>query len=180
MKLEQAVHYIISKCPHPEKLGKTKLNKILWFADRETYIATGKPLTNAIYIKKQFGPVPRNIDTVIKKLIEAKKIEQQRKQTSEDYSRTLYTALQAPEENILSTSEMEILNPIIANIRDKHTAKGISEKSHDIAWDMAELDKEIPYASIHVSRIGKVTPEDIQWIQTQIANGEVTLKELAQ
>jgi hypothetical protein len=47
-RFEQAVHYIVdSTSAKPEELGKTKLAKVLFFADLEAFRRTGKPITEA-------------------------------------------------------------------------------------------------------------------------------------
>ena len=46
-KLQAAVHYVCFRSPDPRSLGKTKLNKILYYADREAYLRTGRPITHS-------------------------------------------------------------------------------------------------------------------------------------
>ena len=53
-------HYVIKRCD-PAKLGATKLNKVLWFADVIYYRRHGRTITASDnYVKQQFGPVQRN------------------------------------------------------------------------------------------------------------------------
>ena len=59
----------------PEELSPIKLNKILWFADRKAVLETGAPITNSIYIKKQYGPAIKNIDSFISELVESDKVQ---------------------------------------------------------------------------------------------------------
>ena len=41
------VHLAISAVDDPQKLGATKLNKIPWFVDGNTFLQTGSSLTGA-------------------------------------------------------------------------------------------------------------------------------------
>ena len=65
-KYKAAVHYIIASCDDPIKLGSIKLNKILFYSDSDMFFNTGKSITNDEYIKRQFGPVPKNILEILK------------------------------------------------------------------------------------------------------------------
>ena len=73
-KYKAAVHYIIASCDDPIKLGSIKLNKILFYSDSDMFFNTGKSITNDEYIKRQFGPVPKNILEILKELEDEKKI----------------------------------------------------------------------------------------------------------
>ncbi len=60
-KFDNLVHYVCARCQDPSLLGAVKLNKVLWYSDAAAYLALGSSITGATYIKRQFGPVPRDI-----------------------------------------------------------------------------------------------------------------------
>ena len=66
-RLPALAHYVIDGC-EPHELGAVKLNKALWFADREAFIAFGRTLTGREYIKLENGPVPRGINAALSEL----------------------------------------------------------------------------------------------------------------
>ena len=72
-RFEEAVHYVIAST-RPDELGKTKLAKVLFFADLDAYRRTGKPITEATYVKRQHGPMPEQLYTAIKALASSDKI----------------------------------------------------------------------------------------------------------
>ena len=53
---------------HP--VSRTKLNKLLFFADVAHYIAHGKQISRSDYVKLNFGPVPFEIDEVRNWMVE--------------------------------------------------------------------------------------------------------------
>jgi hypothetical protein len=55
-KFKALVHYIVASCDDPQRLGATKLNKVLWFADAFSYRATKNSITDETYVKRQRGP----------------------------------------------------------------------------------------------------------------------------
>ena len=55
-----------------------------------------------------------------------------------------------------------------------HTAMGISEKTHDVIWELAEIGEEIPYEAMWASRLDGVTKEDVKWAQEVSAAHQLT------
>jgi hypothetical protein len=49
----------------------------------------------------------------------------------------------------------------------KHTASSMSELSHDIIWEAAEIGEEIPLYTYFASRFGEINEEDIQWAKSR-------------
>lgn len=65
-KIYEIINYIVG-CfkDNPSKLGKVKLAKILWFADREFMYKYHSELTGLEYQKLPFGPVPKKYDQIL-------------------------------------------------------------------------------------------------------------------
>ncbi len=53
---------------HYHDIGKTQLNKILFFIDREYYIKTQETMTGDTYIKNFYGPTPKCIMKILDNL----------------------------------------------------------------------------------------------------------------
>ena len=62
--LDLLVHYICATCDNPAQLGATRLNSILWHADAIRYADTGRSITGATYVRRQFGPAPKDLAAV--------------------------------------------------------------------------------------------------------------------
>jgi hypothetical protein len=162
-KFNDLVHYtcwIGSRYPN---FGKTILNKVLWFADREKYIKTGKMVTNHIYIKKPYGPVPANIDSSLKELVGENKIVVNNEDYYCGYRKTNFRVLKEPSLDLLDTSDIHLLNRNIEEICQNHSANSISTLSHDFIWECATDGEEIPMYAILASEIGSITEEDKIW-----------------
>ena len=69
-KFKTLVHYICWKCDDPSKLGATKLNKIIWFAERSWFLKTGEAISGVKFVKQERGPVPNAILPVLDSLVE--------------------------------------------------------------------------------------------------------------
>jgi hypothetical protein len=168
-KLEIVMHYIIWRCQDPTTLGAEKLNKVLFFSDICSYLELGKPITGISYIKRQFGPVPNEKDFFSAR----NNLEQNRKiAVTKDLYYKLpqyqFVALEKPDISSLSPEEVSILDIITEEICQKHTASSISEKTHNIIWEAAEIGEEIPLFAVFSSRFGEITEKDIQWAKSEI------------
>lgn len=167
------VHYIINQCGDPEKLGATKLNKILWFLDSSYYYLHGKAVTEANYIKLQHGPVPENIMYVKEFLQEEKKIVI-RKSEAAYYIPEYLISLQEPDLSLFNAEEISIADKFIYNICNNHTASSISELSHDEIWQLAEHGEPIPLFTVFAQRTGELTPTDVEWGKQVVARIRAT------
>ena len=167
-KFKSLVHYVVSRrCNSPDTLGAVKLNKIMWLSDLTSYYERGKPITTSRYIKRAYGPVPASIMPVLRDLeregaitVTDAPIHNKRKTEYRVHVPMTSTDFLAPE-------ELAIVNGVIDHICDEHTAKSISEASHDHIWMAAADGEEIPLFTVF-SRPGKVSDTDKVWAQMKL------------
>ena len=161
-KFKALVHYVCWKRrDDPAKLlGSTKLNKILWLADFITYYREGAPITGARYVKREFGPVPRAIMPVLRDL-EREGAVFTREISFHGRPKVDFIIAREPMVEF-SMKELETIDRIITFVCEEHTAKSISDLSHDHIWHSAEDGEEIPYFTIFAIP-GELTEDDRQW-----------------
>ncbi|MCW4462215.1 Panacea domain-containing protein [Sphingomonas sp. BT-65] len=153
-RTEAVAHYIIARAD-PNKLGAVKLNKVMWFADLEAYRRLGRTVTGqASYEKRQHGPVPNNIVRSIRRLEQSDKIATREVPTFGG-TRREHVWLQKPDLSTFSADEVDILNEAIDWVCELHTARSISELSHDKLWENAEIGEQIPVGA------AVVVPDDL-------------------
>lgn len=168
-KFKTLVHYICSRCEdEPSRLGAVKLNKILWYSEIGNFVRTGTPLTGATFIKREYGPVPAVIPDVIAEL------QSERKLFVRDvpvyrFEKKEYIPLTEPDiDTFFSASDILNIDRVIDMVCDMHTARTISEQSHNEAWQLAAIGEELPlYAALAVP--GEITEEDLKWADKKIA-----------
>lgn len=153
-RTEAVAHYIIARAD-PNKLGAVKLNKVMWFADLEAYRRLGHTVTGqASYEKRQHGPVPNNIVRSIRRLEQSDKIATREVPTFSGIRRE-HVWLRKPDLSAFSADEVDILNEAIDWVCERHTARSISELSHDKLWENAEIGEQIPVGA------AVVVPDDL-------------------
>ncbi len=167
-KLKLSVHYIIAKCGDPRKLGATKLNKILWFADSFAYVYWGESITGSKYIRKPYGPVPKNIEKTKKQLIVERKINVQSRK--EKYEPVLYRNLNSPDVSHFPENHIGLFDALIDEICNEYTASEISRVSHDDIWKALIDGEEIPLETLLVSEPGNYSNEAISWANQVVKN----------
>ena len=149
-------HYIIDRYP-PEKLGATKLYKILWFSDKRSYLETGQSITGEKYVKLKRGPAVKPGEEIIKQLIDDGKI------TEYKGNMRAFTSQSRPDIEALTKKEVEIIDTVGDAIVDGHTAQSIGKFSHDRVWKLAQHGEEMPIYATLFSEPGTVDEIDLEW-----------------
>jgi len=174
-KFKTLVHYICHTADRDE-LGATKLNKILWYSDIISYVNSGKPLTGSVYIKRQFGPVPRDILRALEDLSDEGKMVVRDVPFFRDKKRE-FVSLADPDVSRFKAPEIALVADILHLICHHHTAESISELTHDTIWELAEIGEEIPYCAIYGAPLGEINEDDIRWAKESIAKDEAAYAE---
>ena len=178
-RFERLVHYVCELCPS-DKLGAIKLNKILWYADTFAYRLHGKTISGeTAYIKRQYGPVPKNILKALKHLQDTEALVVEEKPSySFGGPRREYRTLTGADISCFSAEERKIVQDVAEIICKDHTATSISDLSHNIIWEAANLGEEIPVNAVLASKFDPVTDADEKWAKTVIRNFERSSKHL--
>ena len=166
-KLKTLVHYVVWKNRNPATLGAIKLNKVPWLADLLSYVHSGEPVTGERYRKGQFGPIAMSMVGILDELQNECKIVVRQTETYRN-PKMDYFALSKPSLSQFTADDISLIDECIDFVCRKNTAMGISRKSHDIIWQLAELGEEIPYEAALASVLGEVTQDDVAWAQKAV------------
>jgi hypothetical protein len=161
-KFDALIHYICARCENPTELGSTKLNKILWYSDIIAFLKFGTAITDSVYIRNQFGPIPKDIKQARQRLAKSGAI-QEYDASYHNYEQIQFISLREPDLSLFSAEEISLVDQVIGIITKGYTASSISALTHDKIWQIAELDEEIPLYTVFASRGGELTSDDIAW-----------------
>jgi hypothetical protein len=167
-KFKNLVRYVCWKCENNSSLGAIKLNKVLLYSERESYLRSGQVLTGETFVKRQFGPAPIHILEILHELESEHVIAI--KDTIE-YGRTkrrFINLSSEPELSMFSKEELAVVDRIAQDICWRHTAKSISDKTHDDIWEMADMGEPIPLFTVFAVQ-GEVDEQDFAWAKEQAA-----------
>jgi hypothetical protein len=129
-RFKRLVHYVIWAAEKYDGFGATKLYKVLWFAEARAFVLWGKPLAGAEYIREKYGPVPK-LGKIIRDELEREGKITQWKDAAAKISQWHFKALLPADVSFLSAPEKRNLDYWIKHIAVDHTAKSISEMSHE-------------------------------------------------
>lgn len=139
-----------------KQLGGTtdmhKLCKILYFADQRHLSKYGRAITGDTYIAMQYGPVPSNVDDILKAIrgdsYFSSSSEIQPLKTSLTFeNRFNLRALKAPDMDELSDSDVECLDYAIDLCKNMSFGQ-LTEYSHGPAWSRTPRDRKIAVEDI--------------------------------
>lgn len=133
--------------------GKTdmhKLCKILYFADQRHLSLYGRSITGDTYIAMQYGPVPSNVDDILKAVrgdsYFARFAGELRQKITFD-NRYIIRSLAAPDTDELSASDIECLTYATDLCRDLSFER-LTEMSHGLAWNSTARDRAMSVEDI--------------------------------
>lgn len=141
-KYRELIKYICAKLNGDMYLGKTKLNKIIFFCDYFSYRELGNTISGDTYVKQNHGPVPTHIKKTLSSLIENNEITES---VGNIHGYTIYKFVSLSPSNldVFSPREVSIIDSVISQSRKKN-AKLSSDISHEcIGWKLAELGENI-------------------------------------
>jgi uncharacterized phage-associated protein len=132
---------------------KTKLNKLLFYADLTGYYLTGQGMSGAQYVKLPYGPVPNSYEEMIDLGVKSKKLKVTIVRGKGDNVRLIQSGENAPSE--LTQIDRRVLDWVIETYGNLSTSE-ISNLSHEemaykfthqgepIAYRYAEFLKTLP------------------------------------
>lgn len=161
-KLKALVHYVCWKTSEDRVLGSVKLNKSLFYSDLWTYVERGTPLTGEVYQKREHGPVSKSLLRVLDELVAEGAIFV-RRELPPRKGHLDVIALTKPDISGFTADEISLIDDAIHYVCYERKTHEISEESHDIIWELAEIGEEIPYHAMLASELGEVTPEHLEW-----------------
>ncbi len=127
-KLENLILYILKKS---QGIGKTRLNKLLWYCDFKYFKEYGVSLTGTQYIHLQYGPVPKQYDIILWLLQESNRVESEEFVYMEKAGEE-FRALTPPDVALFSKEELGTIDCVLKTLGSLN-AEEISEKSHQEA-----------------------------------------------
>lgn len=162
-KFKDVVHYVCARVPSA-RLGKTKFHKCLYYFDMWRHATEGSPATGATYVKAPFGPLAAQLNKALQELSDECRVSIAQS-SFHGLNKWEFTSLQEPITTRLSLEEQSLLNTICDWVCLGHTAKDISEVSHQLPWQSVNMGEPIPYRTA-VLMFGQDTSEEaLDWAE---------------
>jgi len=158
-KLKQAVHFICYTAKDLP-LGLTRLYKILWFVEKESFLATLSPILGIEFVKGPHGPMP----PVAKEICGEIEAEGKIRIVATTMGKYPYVDLQSmkdPDISLLSEDEIHTIRDLTFEICTEHTAKSISDLTHNAIYGMLSMGERYPIEMTLVEKTRKLSPDEL-------------------
>lgn len=157
-RLRELIIYISDKCEADPTYGATKLNKILFYSDFQSFLERRKPVTGEEYQRLEHGPAPRRLVPIRREMESAGDIVvRDGKYHDKDQHRVI--ALRPADLGIFDGEDIAIVDRVIDELWGK-TAKEVSHISHGPWWKVCRDGQTIPYEFGFLTN-EPLTPADI-------------------
>lgn len=142
-KLEQAVLFFLHRINN-QYLGRTKLMRLLYYADFDYFEEFDMPLTGARYRKLPHGPVPDDAERVIQEMIDSGLVQSITVPLGDRRQERL-EPLVPVDEDVFTSREIDVLGQV-ASRWERHSTSQIEAASHGEApWLAVSMGEIIPY-----------------------------------
>ena len=154
-----------------DELGAVKLHKVLYYLDMISYAHHRSPVTGATYRKRPNGPTAEQLLFTLREMDQAGEIKIENVNYF-GYWKKEYRPLVSELSGVLNSDEEALLDDVIDFVCRQNTAKSISEYSHALPWEMADMGGEIPYHSAMLLFPMEPSPEAFEAVEQGIAELE--------
>ena len=164
-RLKNIIHFICRECGMtPDRLGKVKLHKIIYYSDLERFKRKAQGITGAVFVKNLYGPFIREMDEILAQLQKEGRLQIIPRDEYDEFDNVGLVGKGTPILDEFEDREISIVKEQIEKICAE-SATYISDKSHGPVWEMAAMGEIMPLeAEIAVSLID-TTLEDIKYAE---------------
>ncbi len=173
-RLEELVLYIAEKSKSDPNFGKTKLNKILFFADFFSFGLKGISITKANYHHIQKGPAPKEM-LLVYEILESEKRARIEKTDFYGFAQERLISESEPNLSIFEEEEIEFVDFIINNLQS-FSGTELSDYTHELLpWLLTEHKENIPYESIFMLKKTPIERDGFIWAENELEELEGNL-----
>ena len=142
-RLKELILYIAEKLKDDPNFGRTKLAKIIYFADMDSFRLHRRPVTGSAWIRMPYGPLPKDYLPILDELKAGGRIVESEREYF-DYTQKRIEALSETTAGLFDETELGVVDSVIQKFADWN-AVGLSERSHGVAWRLTKEGQRIPY-----------------------------------
>jgi transcriptional regulator with XRE-family HTH domain len=133
---------------------KTKLNKMLFYADFANYKYHNRSISGAKYCPIDMGPVPDNFNILFEILVNEKVLDVSYQSFSDGGIGEKYTPLRGFDESLFTPDELEIMQNVKVRLTNISTQDVIEMSHQEKAWSENRTNKSQPIDYTYAYELG--------------------------
>jgi|GEM_PF-3682461 hypothetical protein len=138
-----------------------RINKVLWYTDRNEHFFTGTPFTGATYYKQHMGPATRALSPVLAELQRDGVIA--RRDSGDTSNEPLFFALKKPFLHVFTSEQISNVEAVARNVLFDLPTDIANQVANDRVASVAHIGETIPYYTVYAGRPGEILRRDIAW-----------------
>ena len=164
-KLRELVLLVAERARDEHYFGRVKLNKVLFYIDFRAYRDNGQAVTGAEYQRMDFGPVPRELRTVLDQMLQDKSAAL-REELVGSYTQSRVVPLREADTSVFSAEELNVIDSVLSEFRGLSGSRS-SDLSHEEAgWRLAREGETIPYFTAYLMT-PRLSEDDINFLRAE-------------
>ena len=167
-RLCELMLHVARKSSEDKNFGATKLHKLLWWSDTESFARLGKSITGTRYQKLPHGPGATRLKPVQDQLVLDGDAEVDVVDFPNGFRQHRLVALRDPDLSAFTEDQLAIIDDVIEQYWEK-TGAEVSELSHGPAWQVAKLRGRLPYDAVFLTS-DPPTDADRNWAIDAVSN----------
>lgn len=146
-KFKEVFLYILNEVGAKPNIGKTVIQKLLYFIDFDYYEKFEEQLIGATYIKNKYGPTPIEFMNIVDEMLRDEDIVAVKNKRF-DFDQIKYLPLRKADLSGLNANELSTIENVLERLSDM-SASQLSDYSHnDIPWIGTEDKETIDYEAV--------------------------------
>lgn len=173
-KFKNLILYICKASEADRAFGRTKLNKLLYFADFGYFRDHGQSISGAEYMAIQNGPVPRAMKPVLDDMISCGALREESIDVGARHPQMRPHAARNPDMSLISGGEKAYVDEVLSKYA-RMSGTELAELSHaEVGYKAAYAKgnkQKIPYATAYMPPFSSITQDVVDRTQQLIAQG---------
>lgn len=151
-RFEELVLYIATRTADDASFGRTKMAKVLFYADFEAFRLFGAPLTGATYEKWAKGPFPPRLKSAERMLKHSGRADiDEQVEPYEEIRLIPLPGVPVLAHQLYTTEQLGLVDEWIEKVR-RDSARNVSRLSHDFpGFELATPNARIPYETVFLA-----------------------------
>ena len=165
-KMTEAVIHLLNLSADDPNLDRSKLVKLLYYADAEAWIQHGQPITDATYLHFPDGPLPEGWHLIRKRMERNGDITVLYDRSQPGYYNYRIIPNRPADLEMLSPADCEHLGQQVRRFAQYNTAGMTQYAQHEVAWLSTEDGEPMRYelhgvvtSPLSANALRKITPE---------------------